>query len=128
MGIPTPVFRIFISHVWTSNQLTELCSPLCLLCGRQDHYRRLTKRLEDEENFRKLAVEELAHRLKNKLATIQSIISFQLRDEPQTKTLFKAALVRSQPPTILLSRRKDEELAFATSFPLNFDPMEHREY
>lgn len=50
-----------------------------------DHYRRLTKRLEDEENFRKLAVEELAHRLKNKLATIQSIISFQLRDEPQTR-------------------------------------------
>jgi two-component sensor histidine kinase len=50
-----------------------------------EHYRRLTKGLEDEENFRKLAVEELAHRLKNKLATIQSIISFQLRDEPQTR-------------------------------------------
>ena len=43
------------------------------------------KRLEDEEKFRKLAVEELAHRLKNKLATIQSIISFQLREEPQVR-------------------------------------------
>ena len=50
-----------------------------------DHYRKVTKRLEDEENFRKLAVDELAHRLKNKLATIQSIISFQLRDNPQIR-------------------------------------------
>lgn len=29
-----------------------------------EHYRRLTKRLEDEQKFRELAVEELAHRLK----------------------------------------------------------------
>jgi two-component sensor histidine kinase len=43
------------------------------------------KRLEDEEKFRKLAVEELAHRLRNKLATIHSIISFQLREEPQVR-------------------------------------------
>ena len=56
-----------------------------LIVWAADHYRRLTKRLEDEEKFRKLAVEELAHRLKNKLATIQSIISFQLREEPQVK-------------------------------------------
>jgi two-component sensor histidine kinase len=39
----------------------------------------------DEEKFRKLAVEELAHRLRNKIATIQSIISFKLRDNPQTR-------------------------------------------
>ena len=56
-----------------------------LIIWGADHYRRIRKRLEDEENFRKLAVEELAHRLKNKLATIQSIISFQLRDEPQVR-------------------------------------------
>jgi K+-sensing histidine kinase KdpD len=29
-----------------------------------EHYRRLTKRFEDEQKFRELAVEELAHRLK----------------------------------------------------------------
>lgn len=56
-----------------------------LIIWGSDHYRRVRKRLEDEENFRKLAVEELAHRLKNKLATIQSIISFQLRDEPKVR-------------------------------------------
>ena len=32
-----------------------------------------------------MTVDELAHRLKNKLATIQSIISFQLRDNPQIR-------------------------------------------
>ena len=51
---------------------------LCLLIFR-------SKFRKDEEKFRKLAVDELAHRLKNKLATIQSIISFQLRDDPQIR-------------------------------------------
>ena len=50
-----------------------------------DHYRKLTKRLEDEEKFRALAVEELAHRLKNKVATIQAIVAMRLREDPQTR-------------------------------------------
>jgi K+-sensing histidine kinase KdpD len=40
-----------------------------LIVWAADHYRSLTKRLEDEEQFRKLTVEELTHRLKNKIAT-----------------------------------------------------------
>ena len=60
-------------------------SASLLMVWGADHYRKITKRLEDEEKFRKLAVDELAHRLKNKLATIQSIISFQLRDDPQIR-------------------------------------------
>lgn len=55
-----------------------LASLLVVWAG--EHYRRLTKRLRDEETFRKLAIEELGHRLKNKTASIQSIISYQLRD------------------------------------------------
>jgi two-component sensor histidine kinase len=50
-----------------------------------DHYRKLTKRLEDEEKFRELTVAELAHRLKNKVATIQSIVSLRLREDPQAR-------------------------------------------
>jgi two-component sensor histidine kinase len=56
-----------------------------LIVWAAGHYRGLTKRLEDEETFRKLTVQELAHRLKNKIATIQSIISFQLRDDPHMR-------------------------------------------
>jgi two-component sensor histidine kinase len=64
--------------------LAYLVASTLIIWGA-DHYRRIRKRLEDEENFRKLAVEELAHRLKNKLVTVQSIISFQLREEPQVR-------------------------------------------
>ncbi len=57
-----------------------------------DYFRRLAKRLEDEEQLRQLAVRELAHRLKNKIATIQAIISVQLRDQPQVRTDILARL------------------------------------
>ena len=57
-----------------------------LLVLMANHFRRLAKRLEDEEQLRQLAVEELAHRLKNKIETIQAIISVQLRDQPQVGT------------------------------------------
>ena len=59
--------------------------PSLIIVWAADHYRKLTKRLEDEEKFRQLAVEELAHRLKNKVATIQSIVSLRLREDPQTR-------------------------------------------
>jgi two-component sensor histidine kinase len=57
-----------------------------------EHYRKLTKRLRDEEKFRKLAVDELAHRLKNKVATIQSIINFRLREHPEAKAEIDGSL------------------------------------
>ena len=56
-----------------------------LLIWGAESYRKLATRLQDEEILRKLAVEELAHRLKNKIATIQSIISQQLRDLPERR-------------------------------------------
>ena len=40
-----------------------------------------------------MAVEELAHRLKNKIATIQAIISLQLRDSPQTRDAIMGRLI-----------------------------------
>ena len=68
-----------------------------LIVWAADHYRRLMKRLEEEEKFRKLAVEELAHRLKNKIATIQSIISFILRDSLQTRDAIMGCLTAPIP-------------------------------
>ena len=65
-----------------------------------DHYRRLAKRrqdvakhLQDEDRLRKLAVEELGHRLKNKLAMIQSIVSYQLRELPDLRNEITNRLV-----------------------------------
>ena len=48
-----------------------------------DHHRKLPKRIQEEETLRKLATEELAHRLKNKVATIQAILRYRLRDDPK---------------------------------------------
>ena len=50
-----------------------------------DYCRRLAMSLKDEEELRDLAVKELGHRLKNKSATIQSIIAFQLRENEATR-------------------------------------------
>jgi two-component sensor histidine kinase len=65
-----------------------------------DTYRRLVRRhrdltvqLMDEQKFGKVVVEELAHRLKNKIATIQSIVSYQLRGQPQLRDAIVGRLV-----------------------------------
>ena len=56
-----------------------------LIVWGADRLRALTKQVQNEERLRKLAVEELAHRLKNKLATLQAIVSHQLREHPQIR-------------------------------------------
>ena len=62
--------------------LLYLFSALIIVWGA-DHYRRLASRLADEEALRRLSVEELSHRLKNKLATIQAILRLRLREHRQ---------------------------------------------
>lgn len=46
--------------------------------------RRITERLTEEEEYRKLVVTELQHRLKNKLSTIHAVLHQVLDKEPQT--------------------------------------------
>ncbi|OCK57849.1 HWE histidine kinase domain-containing protein [Bradyrhizobium sp. LMTR 3] len=55
-----------------------------------DHYRRIvaqqredSKRLVQEEEYRKLLIEELQHRLKNKTSTIHAVLHQVLQDQPQ---------------------------------------------
>ena len=88
-----PRFAFFPLTPGVETKLLAFLFASALIVWGADHYRRLKQRLEDEEKFRKLAVEELAHRLKNKIATIQSIISFQLRDSPQTRDTIISRLV-----------------------------------
>jgi two-component sensor histidine kinase len=74
-------------------ELLTYALACALLIWGAESYRRLASRLQDEEILRKLAVEELAHRLKNKIATIQSIISQQLRDLPERRNDLVGRLV-----------------------------------
>jgi two-component sensor histidine kinase len=65
-----------------------------IVCGLTiwgvEHYRsvaaqqrEISKRLMQEEQYRKLVVEEFQHRLKNKLSTIHAVIHLVLQDQPQ---------------------------------------------
>jgi two-component sensor histidine kinase len=48
--------------------------------------REISKRLIEEEKYRKLIVDELQHRLKNKLSTIHAVLRQVLQDQPQIWT------------------------------------------
>ena len=45
--------------------------------------RKIARRLTEEETYRKLVVDELQHRLKNKLSTIHAVLHQVLQDQPQ---------------------------------------------
>ena len=45
-----------------------------------ENYRRVVRRLDQEEHYRRLVVDELGHRLKNKLSTVYAILSYELRE------------------------------------------------
>ena len=93
MDFPASVFGVVaIDHGRRNQSVDLLFIRHLLIVWASDHYRRLTKRLQDEETFRKLAVDELAHRLKNKLATIQAIVSFRLREHPHVREEIAGAL------------------------------------
>jgi two-component sensor histidine kinase len=47
------------------------------------HYREISGRLIEEETYRKLVVDELQHRLKNKLSTIHAVMHQVLHNQPQ---------------------------------------------
>lgn len=63
-----------------------------LIVWGANHYWRF-RRVQDEERLRMLAVEELGHRLKNKIAMIQSIISYRLRESPELRDEITTRLV-----------------------------------
>jgi two-component sensor histidine kinase len=88
-----PNGSFFPSETAYELELLTYAVACALIVWGADSYRRLTKRLREEERLRVLAVEELAHRLKNKIATIQSILSYQLREQPQLRDDIVARLV-----------------------------------
>jgi two-component sensor histidine kinase len=71
-----------------------LCVIYLIVCGLTiwgiEHYRsiassqrEISKRLIQEEGYRKLVVAEFQHRLKNKLSTIHAVLHQILQDQPQ---------------------------------------------
>jgi two-component sensor histidine kinase len=50
-----------------------------LIIWAAEQYRHVVQRLEEEEHYRRLVIEELKHRLRNKLAVVQAVLSHELR-------------------------------------------------
>jgi two-component sensor histidine kinase len=82
---PTDFARLVLSVIYLL-----VC---CLTIWGVQHYRsvaakqrEISKRLIREEAYRKLVVDELQHRLKNKLSTIHAVLHQILQDQPQIWT------------------------------------------
>jgi two-component sensor histidine kinase len=83
-----------------------------LIVWGADHHRGLREQLENERALLKLTMEELTHRLRNKVATIQSIISFQLREHPapRKEILGRLSALSATDQLILAARGKGARL------------------
>jgi two-component sensor histidine kinase len=64
--------------------LYALSSGLIILAS--EHYRRVIRRLDEEEHYRRLVVDELSHRLKNKLAVVHAVLRHELRTQEDART------------------------------------------
>ena len=95
-----PHFLFFVFKPRGELELVIYLAACAFIIWGADSYRRLVRRHRDltvrpldEQKFGKVVVEELAHRLKNKIATIQSIVSYQLRGQPELRDAIVGRLV-----------------------------------
>jgi two-component sensor histidine kinase len=76
---PQYVFT-FVSLDQPISLLIYVCSGAIILAAAES-YRRLLRRFYENEHHSKLVIDELNHRVKNKIATIQAILSYELRKD-----------------------------------------------
>jgi two-component sensor histidine kinase len=85
-------FYLFIAtdeilHSFTLENILDLILfffAAVLILAVAEQFRRVVRQLDDEEAQRQVIVEELNHRVKNKLATIYAILRHELRGNPVT--------------------------------------------
>jgi two-component sensor histidine kinase len=56
-----------------------------LIIWASDQYRRALRCLDEEEHYRVLVLDELKHRLRNKLAVVQAVLRHELRGHEETR-------------------------------------------
>jgi two-component sensor histidine kinase len=67
---------VSLTHVVDIGLFLVAASVIIWIAGE---YRRVVQRIEEEEHYRQVMVDELGHRVKNKLATIYAILRHELR-------------------------------------------------
>jgi two-component sensor histidine kinase len=77
-----PYFTVPTGNVADVVQVGLFIAASAMIVVGATAYRRILWRLREEEHFRQLTVDELSHRVKNKLTTIQAIVQRELRKHP----------------------------------------------
>ncbi len=72
-----------------------------------EHYRRVIRRLDEEQHYRRLVVDELSHRLRNKLATVQAVLRHELKTDPALRDRVDGRLRALVAADDLLTRSDD---------------------
>lgn len=95
-GVLATVLGAFVSwwlfieprFAWTLASKDHLVSVLlylfagALIVWTANQYRLVVARVDEEEHYRRIVVDEIGHRMKNKLATVYAILRHELRGEP----------------------------------------------
>jgi two-component sensor histidine kinase len=90
LGSILEVWYLFLPprHQWFFFTPDRVASLVLFLFGMliilwiSEQFRRVVRQLDEEENYRQVVVDELGHRVKNKLATIYAILRHELRRYP----------------------------------------------
>jgi two-component sensor histidine kinase len=88
-------YCLFVPPGFMLEQLVSLAlyvTSSVIIIWAAESYRRLMARLREERNTRQLLSRELAHRIKNMLASVQAIICQSLRDQPDVLDKISARL------------------------------------
>lgn len=78
-----------------------------LIVWASNQYRVVVARIDEEEQYRRIVVDELSHRVKNKLATIYAILRHELREQPDIWGSVSGRLQALSTADDLLSRGED---------------------
>ncbi len=79
--VPSPYLRVWLTFEDAVN-LTLFIFAASLILFASEQFRRVIRRLEEDEHFRQVVVDELGHRVKNNFATIYAILRHELRGQP----------------------------------------------
>ncbi len=92
--------------VWTANQ-----------------YRLLLEKVDEEEKYRRIVVDELSHRVKNKLATIYAVLRHELRGQPEIWDSVSGRLQALSAADDFIGRDEEAGIEMRVLLDLEIDPF-----